>query len=142
MWVQGSDGKATCCPRLSRQPLVSFASQPQKTGHIGSARLSAIIIFPLLHISASKWFALLSRFYHPPVKCYTLITVSCYLAEANWLSLINQRSWGLDDCEGHKRSYDFLHRATPGGYGVRCAGGWEKQSVEPLPLSFPLVNLY
>lgn len=111
--------------------------------HIGSARLSAIIIFPLLHISASKWCALLSRFYHPPVKCYTLITVSCYLAQANWLSLINQRSWGLDDCEGHKRSYDFLHRATPRGYGVGCAGGWgKKQSVEPLALSFLLVNLY
>lgn len=111
--------------------------------HIGPARLSVIIIFPLLQISASKWFALLSRFYHLPVKCYTLITVSCYLAEANWLSLINRHSWGLDDCEGLKRSHDFLHRARRRGYGVECAG-WRgrRQSVEPLVLSFLLVNLY
>lgn len=111
--------------------------------HIGPDRLSVIIIFPLLQISASKWFALLSHFYHLPIKCYTLITVSCYLAEANLLSLINRHSWGLDDCEGLKRSHDFLHRARRRGYGVECAG-WRgrRQSVEPLVLSFPLVNLY
>lgn len=111
--------------------------------HVGPARMSVIIIFPLLQISASKWFALLSRFYPLPVKCYTLITVSYYLAEANWLSLINRHSGGLDDCEGLKRSHDFLHRARRRGYGVECAGvGCRKQSVKALVLSFLLVNLY
>lgn len=119
----------------------------EDSAHVGPARLSAIIIFPLLQISASEQFALLSRFYHPPVKCYTLITVSCYLAEANWLSLINWHSWGLVDCEGRKRLHNFLHKARRRGYGVECArrrqgGGARKQPVEPLVLSCLLVNLY
>lgn len=95
----------------------------RNSAHLGPARLSAVIICPLLQISASKWFALLKRFYHPPDKCYTSITVSRYLAEANWLSLINRHSWGLDECEGRKRSLDFLHRARRRGYGVECAEG-------------------
>lgn len=124
MYVEGSDGKATCCPCLSRQPVVSFASQPWKKGCSTrrAARLSVIIILPPLQIIASKWFALLSCFYHPPVKCYTLITVSFYVLEANCLSLIKLHSLGLDDCEGRKRSHDILHRARRRGYGVECAG--------------------
>lgn len=139
----GSDGKATCCPCFSRQPLVSFASPPWKKGFGTYRPGQAECNYYFSQISASKWFALLSRFYHLPIKCYTLITVSCYLAEANWLSLINRHSWGLDDCEGLERSHDFLHRARRRGYGVECAG-WRgrRQSVEPLVLSFPLVNLY
>lgn len=108
----------------------------------GPARLSAIITFPLLHISVSKWFVLLSRFYHPPVKCYTLIIVSGYLAEANWMSLINQHSWGwmtAKAVKGHTISFTELGEEV---MGLNVLVGERIQSVEPQALSFLLVNLY
>lgn len=114
---------AVCACLISRWSVLLPNLGRRDSANVGLTRLSGIIIFPLLQSSASKWFALLSRFYHPPVKCYTLITVSCYLVEANWLSLINRHSWGLDDCEGRKRSHSFPHRARRRGYEVECAGG-------------------
>lgn len=142
-YVEGSDGEAVRCPRSSPQPLVTFASQPrkQRVGARGTGQ------------AGCNHDSLPSAQPRQQVVCFLAAFITGLSDATHWLqylaiwrkltalSLINQHSRGRDDCEGCKRSRNFLRRARQRGTGVQCAERrLRKHSVEPPVLSFLLVN--
>lgn len=126
---------------LSRWSLLLPNLGSSESAHVGPARLGAIMISFLSAELREQVVCFLAAFITGLSDATLWLQYLAIWRKLTALSLINQRSRGMDDCEGCKRSHNFLGRARRRGTGVQCAErGLRKHSVEPPLLSFLLVN--
>lgn len=126
---------------LSRWSVLLPNLGSSESTHVGTARLDAIMTsFPSAD-PRGQVVCFLAAFITGLSDATLWLQYLAIWRKLTALSLINQHSRGMDDCEGCKRSRNFLSRARQRGTGVQCAERRQwKHSVEPPVLSFLPVN--